>query len=550
MGEKMSLADVFSGKKVLLHAPVDVYETIRFTHYIPVISKFATDVSLMLKENNGLAELIEAAFPNVNVFSPEESPPFIHDLELSLEKVPALFLNENQLIPVGYLRPPADKLAKFKKLMENTGMINIGLALYGSSENALINSATIANNITMDQLHNTQFFFIPADPAQNVSKPPFSNFNDTTGLVQNYCELAGLLASLDIIISFENDVAHLAAAMGKPVWLLVPNSARINKLNSWDAFSNVSIYRQPASGDWHEVIQNIALFRFIQPESPSFEPFSTKDMTLERPAALPFPTIYFENTSQLIHVLDAKLAVFTSVSIETTTVCNLKCSYCPHSTDAAKPPAYMPDEMFFRIIDSLYDYAPSYSGTIAPSMYGEPLLDKRIETFIRYAKQRFPQSRIELFTNGDFLTTERFFSLQEAGVDHYNISQHTPTRSQALSDTLSTVQRELAEELPITIIKMLERNKFNRGGLVEVEGLPPELCVRQSYCAAAYQNLSFDYKGDAILCCNDYQAKHVFGNIVSQSVGEIWEDRSYRRARNMLMLGFLPFPICRVCLSH
>lgn len=546
----MSLADVFSGKNVLLHAPIDVYETIRFTYCIPVISKFATDVSLMLKENNGLAELIEAAFPDVKVFSPEETPPFIHDLELSLEKVPALFLNENQLIPVGYLHPPPDKLAKFKKLMDNTGMINIGLALYGGSENASLSSATIAHNITLDQLHNTQFFFIPADPDQNISKPPFSNFQDTAGLVHNYGELAALLASLDIIISFDNDVAYLATAVGKPVWLLAPHSAGANKLHSWNALSNVTIFRQPASGDWQEVIKNIALFRFLQPESPSFEPLSTKDMTLERPAALPFPTIFFEDTSQLTQLLDAELAVFTTVSIETTTVCNLKCSYCPHSTDAAKPPAYMPDEMFFRIIDSLYDYAPSYSGTIAPSMYGEPLLDKRIETFIRYAKERLPHSRIELFTNGDFLTTERFFSLREAGVDHYNISQHTPTRPQTLSDTLSAVKRELAEELPITIIKMLESNKFNRGGLIEVEGLPPELCVRQSYCMAAYQNISFDYKGDAILCCNDYQAKHAFGNIASQSVREIWEDRHYRRARNMLMIGFLPFPICRVCLSH
>jgi 2-deoxy-scyllo-inosamine dehydrogenase (SAM-dependent) len=248
-------------------------------------------------------------------------------------------------------------------------------------------------------------------------------------------------------------------------------------------------------------------------------------------------------------LLEAELAVFTSVSIETTTVCNLKCPYCPHSTEAAKPPAYMSEEMFFRIIDSLYDYAPSYSGTITPSMYGEPLLDKRFESFVRYAKNRFPQACIELFTNGDFLTPERFFSLREAGVDHYNISQHTPQMSQILLDTLTTVQQELAAELPVRINKMLVQNKFNRGGLVEVERFP-DIYAQRTYCQAAHQNLSFDYHGDALLCCNDYQAKHTFGNIASKSVKEIWEDNVYRRARNMLMFGFLPFSMCRICMNH
>jgi 2-deoxy-scyllo-inosamine dehydrogenase (SAM-dependent) len=362
--------------------------------------------------------------------------------------------------------------------------------------------------------------------------------------------LAALLASLDIIISFDNDAAHLAAALGKPVWLLTPYSEKAIKLDSWASFSNVTIFGQPSSGSWKEVIQAIALFRFLQPESSSFIPFSTDHTMFNQSATLPFPTIHFENTSQLTQILDAELATFTSVSIETTTVCNLKCSYCPNSTDAAKPPTFMPDEMFFRIIDSLHEYAPLYHGSIAPSMYGEPLLDKRIETFIRYAKNKFPLATIELFTNGDFLTPERFFSLRDAGVGHFNISQHTPARSQALSDTLAIVQREFGGEVPITINKMLEQNKFNRGGLVDVEGYSPEICARMSHCIAAYQNLSFDNKGDALLCCNDYQAKHTFGNIASKSIRDIWNGSNYRQIRNMSMLGFLPFPICRVCLNH
>lgn len=546
----MPIVDVLRGKKILLRAPGEVSEVIRCARYIPIFLETASNVSMILSDANGLDELIKTAFPGMSVFSGMSHVPFQYDLELDLTKLPGLFSGDSHKIPVAYLRPSQDTLVRFDSMMEKTEMTNIGLALYGSPDNASVDSATIADNITMSQRHKTQFFFIPADPNQTKVNPPYSNFMDTTQLVRNYGDLAGLLASLDIIICFDNDVAQLATALGKPVWLLIPHSADSGQINSWEAFPNVTIFRQPASGNWGKVIRNIALYRTLQPESIVFTPFSTVEMLLNQPDAHPLPSIIFENTSQLPQILDAELAVFTSVSIETTTVCNLKCPYCPHSTDVAKPPAFMPEDLFFRIIDSLYDYAPEYKGIITPSIYGEPLLDKRIESFIRYAKSRFPDARMELITNGDFLTPEIFFALRDAGVDHYNISQHTPARSQALSDTLTIVEREFNEEMPITIIRMLEQNKFNRGGLVEVDDYPPEVCEQIARCVAAHQNLSFDYKGDAILCCNDYQAKHTYGNIASKSVREIWEGKVYRRVRNMLMLGFLPFPICRVCLNH
>lgn len=546
----MTSVEILQGKKILLRASGDVSEVIRCARFIPIISGIASEVSLILFDENGLEELIQSAFPDVNVFLSNTSPSFQHDIELDLAKLPLLFINYRHLVSIGYLHPHKDKLLTFKKNVENTGMLSIGLALYGNSSSKTIDSTMISQNITLSQLHNTQFYFIPADPNQSIKKPPHSYFDDTAGLVHDYQDLAALLASLDIIICFENDAAHLAVAMGKPVWLMIPNNVSKKTVDSWKEFSNVTIFQQPSSGDWNEVVRNMSLFRFLQPESIVFKSFSTEGIRLEQPTSLPIPSIVIEETNQLPQILDANLAMFSTVSIETTTVCNLKCPYCPHSTDKAKPPAFMPEEMFYRIIDSLFDYVPSYSGTITPSLYGEPLLDKRFETFIRYTKKKFPGACIELFTNGDFLTYERFISLRESGVDHYNISQHTTERSQALSDTLMMLQKDQSEELPITINRMLVQNKFNRGGLVDVEGYPPELYPRMKYCFAGYQNLTFDYRGYATLCCNDYQAIHTYGNIVSKSVREIWEDKHYRRVRNMMLLGFLPLPICRTCLNH
>ena len=489
----------FRGKRMLLRAPDDASEVIRCSRCLPIVSKFASNVSLLLSDANGLAELIQTSFPDITVLSTKTSTPSQPDIELDLTQLPNLFVHDLHLIPIPYLHPPEENWVKFHNLMGVKGKLNIGLAFYGTSDNPLMDITTISNNITLNQRHKSNFFFIPANPNQSASKPPFSSFQDTTEWVHNYSDLASLLMLLDIIVSFDNDVAHLAAALGKPVWLLTPHSGKTNRLHSWDAFPKVTVFRQPPSKDWGEVIQTIALFLLLQPESPSFKPFSTKDMILNQPATLPFPTLFFENTSQLTEVLNAALAVFTTVTIETTTACNRKCSYCPHSTDLRKPEAFMKEEIFYRIIDSLYEYAPSYSGTIIPCMYGEPLLDKRIESFIRYTKLKFPQARIEFITNGDFLSAERFISLQEAGVDHYNISQHTPKFPQTLSDILSTLQKKYTEKLPITIVKILEQNKFNRGGLVEVEGSPRSLLLKRRFAILPIRIYLLTIKGTH--CC-------------------------------------------------
>lgn len=541
-----SLNKVFGGKKIRLHAPAYPAETLRCARYLPGILDMTDHVSLMIKDDLGMGKLLASTFPKMKVFAPDTPEPFPHDTELNLEKLPALFAKAERSFPSHYLHPPPDTLQVFQRFMQKTGKINVGLALYDRSENTPIDSVVISKNITLSQLHTTQFFFIPTDPNKK-EPPPFSHFQDTAGLVKNYGEMAAFVASLDALICLDNDAAHLAAALGKPVWLLTP----MKPLSDWKPFPNVTVFQPSTSGDWKEAIRAIALFRLLQPDRLSFQPFSPADMTLDQPSVLPFPNIHFEDPGQLTQLLDADLTTFSGVILETTTLCNRKCAYCPHSTDAAKAPAFMSEEIFSRIIDSLYDYLPGYDGAIIPCLYGEPLLDKRLESFIQYAKNKFPKACLHLITNGDFLTAERFFALREAGLTRCTISQHSPELPQELSHALERIQQETPDATPmLDVLKMEGRYKFNRGGLVQIDLLPTDSCAQIPGCSLGYSKLTFDHRGEAVLCCNDYSATHTFGSITSKTVQEIWDDKTYRQTRNLLMFGFLPFPICRVCLSH
>ena len=107
-----------------------------------------------------------------------------------------------------------------------------------------------------------------------------------------------------------------------------------------------------------------------------------------------------------------KNPLFEAVEIETTTVCNRTCSYCPNS--AIKRPAGNMDEALFRsIIDSLKEM--DFSGRVSPHFYGEPLVDRRILKFIAYTREKLPKAFIKLFTNGDLLTYDLFLKLLESG---------------------------------------------------------------------------------------------------------------------------------------
>jgi hypothetical protein len=59
--------------------------------------------------------------------------------------------------------------------------------------------------------------------------------------------------------------------------------------------------------------------------------------------------------------------------------------------------------------------------------------------------------------------------------------------------------------------------------------------------------MTFDYLGNAVLCCNDYNSSVVFGNIKDKDTHEIWHDKTYVKIRNMIGNGFWPYDICKVC---
>ena len=234
-----------------------------------------------------------------------------------------------------------------------------------------------------------------------------------------------------------------------------------------------------------------------------------------------------------------KSPLFASVEIETTSICNRKCAYCPNSVEK-RPSGYMTEEIFYKIIDELAEI--NYSGRVSTHLYGEPLVDKRIVKFIGYARKKLPDAFIKFFTNGDLLTDKLLNDLNTAGVDVFRVSQHDEQSSEKLLDMLENFTAKAGKN-KIEYMKYFgnDENLMNRGGLVEVAH-----DVKMKFCNYV-SGVTVDFEGNMLLCCQDFLADNKMGNLKNEGLLDVWNKPAYKAMRDRIECGIWPTKLCRVC---
>lgn len=232
-----------------------------------------------------------------------------------------------------------------------------------------------------------------------------------------------------------------------------------------------------------------------------------------------------------------KSPLFKTVEVETISTCNRKCAYCPNHSHQ-RPAGLMEQAVFYKLIGELADIG--FSGILSPHFYGEPLLDNRLEKFIADARARLPKVYIELFTNGDFLTRERFGELVEAGVDIFRVTHHDGEQPEHIRALLADLEGK-ADKSRLCLNSFKDGEPlYNRGGLVTVDN-------QASMIFCNLQTVTINYEGNVVLCCQDYFSRHTFGNIKTETVVDIWNKREFKVLRDRIKCGDWPLEICEKC---
>jgi radical SAM protein with 4Fe4S-binding SPASM domain len=237
---------------------------------------------------------------------------------------------------------------------------------------------------------------------------------------------------------------------------------------------------------------------------------------------------------------------FKVVEIETTTACNRACSYCPNSKfdrGQLRNEKLMEVSTYRKIVDQLADLR--FWGRLSPHFYGEPLLDKRLVELMAYTRRRLPLTKLVIFTNGDLLSPELYQRFAEAGIDGFLVTQHGPKEPSNLVRLRRHRSEPGAARLRFDYRSFTSETELsNRAGLVDHDVLE----TKQD-CLLPSENVTIDYEGNVILCCNDYHSSIKFGNVNQSHLGDIWSDERFRRIRHNLAQGVFDLEICKKCAS-
>ena len=236
---------------------------------------------------------------------------------------------------------------------------------------------------------------------------------------------------------------------------------------------------------------------------------------------------------------------FNDLNIEVNTSCNRRCSYCPNSVfdrGLIRNERLMDEELFAKILDDLA--AIRFDGRISPHFFGEPLLHPRLPKLVRLIRERLPKAEVVIVSNGDNLCVEKYEELAEAGVTSFDITEHGRKAKPGMAELLEHY-RMRPGRARIDYSKFNDETPLhNRGGLVA-----PETVSRVPRCAQPRNPLVIDWKGDVLLCCNDYRGEVVFGNVADQNLVDIWHSPEFRKVRRELRAGDYRLAICRRCVG-
>jgi tetratricopeptide (TPR) repeat protein len=248
-----------SGLTVLLHdGPLGSFgfgDTIQFIRYAPLIVERGAKVIFECKKE--LISLLKNV-DGVNQIMELGGKPFRFDVHCHLMDLPFIFDISLDNIPanVPYISVNPALIHKWgEKIQQERATLKVGL-VWGGGSGKYCNLKTYSLLGSLDKII---FYSLQKGPAADEAKnpPDGMQFIDLTNEIYDFTDTAALIEHLDLVISVDTSVAHLAGALGKPVWTLLPFAScwrwmRNSEDSPW--YPTMRLFRQPSPGDWESVI--------------------------------------------------------------------------------------------------------------------------------------------------------------------------------------------------------------------------------------------------------------------------------------------------------
>jgi len=255
---------------ILLHAEQGLGDTIQFARYVPLLAR--TGAKVVLEVQSQLAALLGRLEGAAGVAARGGPlPPF--DVHCPLGSLPLALKTEPATIPAGgpYLSADDARIAKWRARIEALERPRVALAWAGNAQHITDRNRSIALSrlAPLWSAASPRFIGIQRELRGEDADLREPRVMQIGAELDDFADTAAVIALVDLVVSVDTSVAHLAGAMGRPVWILLPFSpdwrwTLAGESSPW--YPTARLFRQPALGDWDSVIERVRreLDRFVR----------------------------------------------------------------------------------------------------------------------------------------------------------------------------------------------------------------------------------------------------------------------------------------------
>ena len=260
-------AQSVAGKRILIHPEVGFGDYMMFVRYVPLLQQLGAKV--VISAPPPLAPLFSTLPGDVSIVGAGQRLADI-DFQCPIMSLPRAFKTTLDTIPaaVPYLTVPAERQAYWQRKLGRSKQRRVGLMWSGKANRNIDISVLKNRSIPFSlleplmhlpvELHSLQKEFLPSDAAALAEFKQVRTHQDE---LNDFSDTAGLIGEMDLIITIDTSVAHLAGALGKHMWVMLPYSTDYRWGMRGDGtpwYPTATLFRQPDVSDWTSVIQRIA----------------------------------------------------------------------------------------------------------------------------------------------------------------------------------------------------------------------------------------------------------------------------------------------------
>jgi hypothetical protein len=261
-----------AGKTILLHAEQGLGDVLQFCRYAPLV---AAQADVVLQVPGPLVRLL-TSLPGRGRIVAEDEPLPEFDLHCPLLSLPFAFKTTLETIPraIPYLAAAPAAVAAWRDRLVVLSGLRVGICWAGNPVVQSIDgrrSVGLARLAPLGDIAGAHFVSLQKGVAgaDAVRPPNGMTIHDWTDELQDFADTAALIEALDLVITVDTAVAHLAGALGKPVWILSRFDACWRWLDGRDDspwYPTARLFRQTAAGDWDDVVARVggALREYVE----------------------------------------------------------------------------------------------------------------------------------------------------------------------------------------------------------------------------------------------------------------------------------------------